>query len=121
MNKLGYVLALEFILAALAAVFVGLFILPKKENGTSFNAENARKLSESAQVKQRKEEWNWKDTLELKKVENLIKRCCKKGRRELRLNSSLRSRVVEKLRANGYKVVFVQTIDGSVIGVQIEW
>lgn len=80
-----------------------------------FNATKARKLSGRVKERKIKEKWNWKDTLELKKVEILIKRSCQEGGRELLLYSYPGSRVIEKLKINGYNV------SKGDIGLEIKW
>ena len=77
--------------------------------------ERVRKASLSKKVN-----WNLLDALQLKMVERKIKQCCKKERRMLSLDYPIRDRVLARLRGMRYKV-YVEKIEGKVIGVEIEW
>ena len=72
-----------------------------------FNAYSARNLTN---------EWNWRDTLQMKKIERKIKRRCKRSDRELVLIMTPTDRVVKRLKAGGYKVTM-----GDPFGAVIEW
>ena len=50
-----------------------------------FNADDAKRLLERTKARSMpkgRKKWHLKDALEIKKVENKIKRCCKKGDRK---------------------------------------
>ncbi len=110
MSWFSWVCLIVLILGVVARFFV--------KNETGLNADDARKLT--GKVKARKKEWNWLDTFQMNRIEIKIERNCKKGCREVTLNYSLRDKVVEKLRENGYKVL-IQCIDTKPLGTVIEW
>ena len=107
-----------FFAISFIVIFYGGFarIIATGSENDLIDATKARKLSSEIP----KEEWSWKELLELHIVDRKIERACEKGHREVTLKYSLRYKVVEKLKEKGYKVI-IQTIDKKPIGTVIEW
>lgn len=105
MNKWGYVLAASFVLAAFVAAWIA-WRMPLEES-SPFNADSANKLAKS---------WNWRDKVQLSRIERKIKRRCKRGNTELVLMTTPRPRVVELLKNQGYQVTM-----GNPSGAVIKW
>ena len=72
-----------------------------------FNASDARKLSY---------EWNLRDEMQMRKIKRKVKRCCKRGKRELVLLMTPSSKVVKQLEHEHYKVTM-----GDPFGAVLEW